>query len=75
MCPEFHVHYSLEGEGWRLVQQHMRLWGRRFAEVEVLDEDHVVVSFFPSRDRRWARWEERRRAWIYKELNKIKGSV
>jgi len=68
MCPEFHITYSLEGEGWRVVQRHMNLWGRRFAEVEVLDEHHVIVNFYPSRDRKWARWEEYRKEWIYGEL-------
>ena len=75
MCPEFHIHYSLEGDGWGMVQHHMRMWGRRFSEVEVLDEDRVVVNFYPTRDRRWAKWEAYRRAWIYKELNKIKGKA
>ena len=68
MYPEFHITYNLEGDGWRLVQKHMNLWGRRFAEVEVLDERHVIVNFYPSRDRKWARWEAYRRDWIYKEL-------
>jgi len=77
MCPEFHIPYSLSGagDGWRMVQRHMNLWGRRFAEVEVLDERHVIVNFYPSRDRRWARWEAYRKEWIYRELNKIKGKA
>ena len=75
MYPEFSIAYNLAGGGWRLVQKHMNLWGRRFTQVEVLDQSHCVLIFYPSRDRRWSRWEDYRKEWIFKEANQHVGEV
>jgi len=73
--PEFVVVYDLRGDGWRLAQRHYRFWSYRFTTIETLDEHHAVLTFYPSRDRRWARWEAYRKDWIYRELNKINGKA
>ena len=45
------------------------LWGRRFSDITVLDNDHVALTFRPSPNReRWETWEWGRMAWVLREL-------
>jgi len=71
--PEFSICYDLSGEGWMLAKKHIALWGRRFTQVEVLDQSHCVLIFYPSRNRKWSRWEAYRKEWIFRELSEHVG--
>jgi hypothetical protein len=63
----FTVVYDLrDANAWRGAHEHRRLWGRRFADFHVLDEDHVVIEF-RSGGERWLPWEKRRLEWILAE--------
>ena len=54
------VSYDLrEGSVWHRAHEHRRLWGRRFADYHVLDEDHIVIVFRPAGER-WLSSERRR---------------
>jgi hypothetical protein len=66
MIPQegFVMVYDLrDAETWQQAHRHRRLWGRRFADYFVLDEDHILMVFH-SAGERWHPWEERRLRWI-----------
>lgn len=63
----FAIVYDLRhGHAWRQAHVHCRLWGRRFCQHYVLDEDHVLIVFMPGGDR-WASWEAHRKRRILGE--------
>jgi hypothetical protein len=63
----FAIVYDLkDAHAWRQVHAHRRLWGRRFCQHYVLDEDHLLIVFMPGGER-WRRWEARRKQWILDE--------
>jgi hypothetical protein len=56
----FAIVYDLQhAYAWRQAHTHRCLWGRRFCQHYVLDEDHLLIVFMPGGDR-WASWEARR---------------
>jgi hypothetical protein len=60
----FAIVYDLgDPDTWRQARAHRRLWGRRFCQHYVLDENHLLIVFMPGGDR-WASWEARRKRWI-----------
>jgi hypothetical protein len=60
----FAIVYDLgDPDTWRQAHAHCRLWGRRYCQHYVLDEDHLLIVFMPGGDR-WASWEAHRRRWI-----------
>ena len=60
----FAIIYDLRRPGaWRQAHAHRSLWGRRFCQHYVLDEDHLLIVFMPGGDR-WRLWEAHRKRWI-----------
>jgi hypothetical protein len=49
--------------GWEIACEHGRTWGRLYADIHTLDEDHIAVVF-RSGDERWRPWELVRLSWI-----------
>ena len=66
--PAFAVLYDIRGDGWELARRHVGYWKRRFVHIDGLDENHIAITFFPSRDPKWQMWEACRKDWIYREL-------
>jgi hypothetical protein len=68
MTPEaFAVVYDLrDAGGWRQAHLHRRLWGHRFTDYYVLDQDHILMVFRPGGER-WRPWEKARLRWILDE--------
>ena len=53
----FAIIYDLQdAHAWRQAHAHRSLWGRRFCQHYVLDEDHLLIVFRPGGER-WRRWE------------------
>jgi hypothetical protein len=49
------VVYDLQDpEAWRRVRGELKAWGRSFANVHRLDNDHVLILFRPGAARRLA---------------------
>jgi hypothetical protein len=64
----FAIIYDLQdAHAWRQAHAHRSLWGRRFCQHYVLDEDHLLIVFIPG-GTRWASWEARRERWILGHL-------
>jgi len=60
----FCIIYNLScAHAWRQAHAHRHLWGRRFCEHYVLDEDRLLIVFRPG-GARWQRWEAHRKRWI-----------
>ena len=52
MSASFAIIYDLQdAHAWRQAHAHRRLWGRRFCQHYVLDEDHLLIVFMPGGDR------------------------
>lgn len=65
---EFSIVYDLREPGaWRRARRARHYWGVRYTRVDMVDDDHVILTFHPAPDRRWARWEEVRKGWILRE--------
>ncbi len=63
--PVFTMIYDLRHAGaWFRAKRDRNVWGVRYTDIAFLDEDHVVLSFYPSPDPSWRRWEEMRKSWI-----------
>jgi len=63
----FTMIYDVRHEGASdRVRRDRKVWGVRFTRCAVLDEDHVVLSFYASPDSRWRRWEDVRKSLILK---------
>lgn len=62
---EFSIVYDLRepGAGQRANRDRC-YWGKLYTDVHIVDSDHVLLTFRPAPDRRWARWEEVRKGWI-----------
>jgi hypothetical protein len=53
--PGMLVVYDLQDpEVWRRVRGELKAWGRSFANVHRLDNDHVLILFRPGAARRFA---------------------
>ena len=60
----FAIIYDLQDAyAWRQAHVHRCLWGRRFCQHYVLDEDHQLIVFMPGGER-WQLWEAHRKRWI-----------
>ena len=65
----FAIIYDLQdAHAWHQAHAHRHLWGRRFCEHYVLDEDHLLIVFRPAPDQRWRPWEAVRQSWILGQL-------
>jgi hypothetical protein len=51
---------------WQTACDHGRTWGRLYADIHTLDEDHIAVVF-RSGGVRWWSWERVRLSWILDE--------
>jgi hypothetical protein len=72
----FTIVYDLrDPDAWKRARRHRAFWGRLYTDIAPLDNDHVALTFRPSPDTRWRAWEEVRRGWIYRDLNKQKGRI
>jgi hypothetical protein len=66
---ELIVVYDLRGpDGWQAAHRHRASWGRRFADVHALGDNHITLVFRPAPDQRWASWERERLRWIWQDL-------
>jgi hypothetical protein len=64
MSASFAIIYHLQdAHAWRQAHAHRRLWGRRFCQHYVLDEDHLLIVFIPGGER-WQLWEAHRKQRI-----------
>jgi hypothetical protein len=60
----FAIVYDLaDPYAWRQAHAHRHLWGRRFCEHYVFDEEHLLIVFVPAEER-WRRWEAHRKRLI-----------
>ncbi len=49
--PVFTMIYDLQHDGaWFRAKRDRNVWGVRYTDIAVLDEDHVVLSFYQSPD-------------------------
>ena len=62
------VVYDLrDGSAWQTACDHGRKWGRRYADIHTLDEDHIAVVF-RSGGERWQAWERVRLGAILEQF-------
>ena len=55
--------------GWETANRHRNYWGKTHTRVYYLEENVVVLVFWPSPDERWRPWEDVRQAWIERDLH------
>jgi hypothetical protein len=61
----FAIAYDLRSDAARArANRDRNVWGVRHTDITFLDDNHVVLTFHPSPDPGWRKWEEIRKGWI-----------
>ena len=62
---EFTIVYDLrDPQAWMKAHRDRNYWGKLYTDIDVLDNDHVILSFRPAPDKRRRAWEQVRKRWI-----------
>jgi hypothetical protein len=68
LLESFTLVYDLrDHDAWARAYRHRGYWGKLYMDIDILDNDHVVLTFNPAPDSRWPPWEEVRKRWILEE--------